>query len=78
MIGREIEKTIIIDNIAENFLYTNPNNGLEIVSWYDDLDDKELDKYIPFLKEIVNRRIPDVREVIKDFRDDFESFIQSS
>jgi CTD small phosphatase-like protein 2 len=39
LIGREIEKTIIIDNIGENFEYTNPNNGLQIISWYNDLDD---------------------------------------
>ena len=64
MIGREIEKTIIIDNIGENFEHTNPDNGLQIVSWYDDLDDTELDKYIPFLREMVLRKIPDVREVI--------------
>lgn len=55
MIGRDLAKVIIIDNIGENFEYTNPDNGLEIVSWYDDLDDKELDRYIPFLSEIARR-----------------------
>lgn len=55
LIGRDLSKTIIIDNIGENFLYTNPDNGLEIISWYDDLDDKELDKYISFLSEIAKR-----------------------
>lgn len=78
MIGRDISKTIIIDNIGENFEHTNPDNGLEIVSWYDDLDDKELDKYIPFLKEIVVREVPDVREVISQYRDDFTGFINSN
>jgi TFIIF-interacting CTD phosphatase-like protein len=34
-------------------MQTTPDNGLEIVSWYDDLDDRELEKLIPFLKEIV-------------------------
>jgi len=50
-----MSKTIIIDNIPENFLYTNPDNGLEIISWYDDLDDRELDKFIPFLLEMAIR-----------------------
>ena len=72
-----MSKTIIIDNIGENFLYTNPDNGLEIVSWYDDLDDKELDKYIPFLCEMAIRREPDVREVIKRYRDDFDAYVNS-
>jgi CTD small phosphatase-like protein 2 len=77
LIGREIEKTIIIDNIGENFEHTNPDNGLQIVSWYDDLDDTELDKYIPFLKEMVLRKIPDVREVISKYRYDFDSFVNN-
>ena len=77
LIGREIEKTIIIDNIGENFEHTNPDNGLQIVSWYDDLDDTELDKYITFLKEMVLRKIPDVREVISKYRYDFDSFVNS-
>jgi CTD small phosphatase-like protein 2 len=55
LIGRDLSKTIIIDNIGENFEYTNPDNGLEIVSWYDDLDDRELDKFIPFLLEMAIR-----------------------
>ena len=53
LIGRDLKKTIIIDNIAENFLYTQPYNGIKIVSWYDDLDDTELDTLLPFLKQIV-------------------------
>lgn len=65
LIGRNLRKTLIIDNIAENFLYTQPFNGIPIISWYDDLDDKELDKLLPFLKEIVIRGETDVREVIK-------------
>lgn len=71
LIGRDLSKTIIIDNIGDNFNYTNPDNGLEIVSWYDDLDDKELDRYIPFLLEIAKRKEDDVREVIKRYRDNF-------
>lgn len=71
LIGRDLSKTIIIDNIGLNFEFSNPDNGLEIVSWYDDLEDNELDKYIPFLKEIAIRQEEDVREVIKRYRDDF-------
>jgi len=54
MIGRDLKKTIIIDNLKENYDSTCPNNGIEIESWYgDDMDDKELIKLIPFLKAIV-------------------------
>jgi CTD small phosphatase-like protein 2 len=43
LLGRDIKKTIIIDNLRENFWSTCPDNGIEIESWYgDDLDDTEL------------------------------------
>jgi TFIIF-interacting CTD phosphatase-like protein len=77
MIGRDLSKVIIIDNIAENFLFTNPDNGLEIISWYDDLDDKELDRYVPFLCEIALRKENDVREVIKRYRENFDGYINN-
>jgi CTD small phosphatase-like protein 2 len=28
LLGRDIETTIIIDNIGENFVYTTPDNGI--------------------------------------------------
>ena len=40
---------MIVDNIAENYKYLQPDNGIMIKSWYDDLEDKELDKLLPFL-----------------------------
>ena len=52
MLGRDIKKTIIIDNLADNFMSTCPDNGIEIESWYGDdpsFIDSELLKLIPFL-----------------------------
>ena len=51
-IGRPIEKTIIIDNIADNFLLQKPN-GIFISTWHDDPYDTELKQLIPLLKNIV-------------------------
>jgi CTD small phosphatase-like protein 2 len=51
-LGRDLSKTIIIDNLAENFNYTTPLNGIWVESWYDDMDDKVLSLLIPFLKAI--------------------------
>ena len=39
LLGRPLERTIIIDNLAENFIHTTPTNGLWVESWYDDMDD---------------------------------------
>jgi TFIIF-interacting CTD phosphatase-like protein len=60
-LGRPLEKTIIIDNLAENFNHTTPENGIWVESWYDDMEDTVLELLLPFLKEIVTGKVPDVR-----------------
>ncbi len=51
-LGRDLSKTVIVDNIGLNFETTTPSNGIQIISWYNDMDDKELDKIGQFLKEL--------------------------
>jgi len=51
-LGRDIRKTLIVDNIAENF-DMQPDNGIHIISWYNDPRDSELQKLEPILKSLV-------------------------
>ena len=37
-IGRNLKKTLIVDNVAENFA-KQPDNGIFIRTWYNDMDD---------------------------------------
>jgi len=62
-LGRSLEKTIIIDNLAENFIHTTPANGIWVESWYDDMEDQVLELLIPFMKDIVKSRVADVRRL---------------
>ena len=48
-IGRDINKTIIVDNVAENF-QMQPDNGIFIKSWFDDPHDRALEELAPLLK----------------------------
>lgn len=48
-IGRDIAKTIIVDNVAENF-QLQPDNGILIRSWFDDMSDTALEELAPLLK----------------------------
>lgn len=48
-VGRDIRKTIIVDNIAENFQLQN-DNGIFIKSWFHDPSDTVLLKLMPFLR----------------------------
>mmetsp|Transcript_30607 Transcript_30607/g.22690 ORF Transcript_30607/g.22690 Transcript_30607/m.22690 type:complete len:149 (-) Transcript_30607:56-502(-) len=65
-LGRNLEKTIIIDNLAENFNRTTPENGIWVESWYDDMEDTVLELLLPFLKEIVEEKVPDVRKLLTE------------
>ena len=47
-IGRDLAKTLIIDNNAENF-QLQPDNGIYIKSWYNDPEDKALTQLAPIL-----------------------------
>ena len=48
-LGRELSRTIIIDNVAENF-QLQPENGIFIKSWFEDPNDNVLAELTPLLK----------------------------
>ncbi len=59
-LGRDLRRTIIVDNLAENFQET-PENGIWVESWYDDLDDQVLANLQVFLTQLVLQQVEDVR-----------------
>ena len=61
VIQRKLENLIIIDNNPISYL-RNKENGIPILSWYDDLKDNELIKIIPLLRYL--SRVNDVRPII--------------
>ena len=52
-IGRDLKRTIIIDNIADNYILQK-DNGLVIKTWEGNFDDRELFDLKNVLREIVN------------------------
>jgi len=67
-IGRPLNKCIIVDNVAENFVL-QPDNGIFIKSWFEDTSDTALLELAPLLKQIVQKNVKDVREALRKFRD---------
>lgn len=52
LIGRNLAKTIILDNLAENFCL-QPTNGIHVQTWISDPHDKEFFELAPFLVRLV-------------------------
>jgi CTD small phosphatase-like protein 2 len=70
-LGRDLSKTLIVDNIAENFA-SQPENGIEILTWTGDAHDRELDTLAGFLRGMVEAEVRDVRPLVKMFNRDYE------
>ena len=45
-----MNKTIIIDNIEDNYKAVSYYNGLKVETWIDDMQDRVLEILAPFLK----------------------------
>ena len=63
-IGTDLRKTIIVDNIMENF-QLQPHNGIFIKTWIDASNDNCLFTLAPLMIKIVKQQVPDVRDFIK-------------
>jgi CTD small phosphatase-like protein 2 len=68
LLGRDLNRTIIIDNISDNFIL-QPDNGIFISTWYDDMSDNFLEEISPLLVEIVEKKVPDVKKALRSYRD---------
>ena len=63
-LGRVLNRTIIIDNLKDNFKL-QPKNGLFIKTWTSDVNDNQFQDLLKILKDIVLLDVKDVRPVIE-------------
>lgn len=65
-LGRDLSKTIIVDNSPAAYVY-NIDNAIPIDSFIDDMNDNELLNILPWLLSL--NAADDVREKIRERRD---------
>ena len=70
LLGRDLKKVIIVDNLPENYKLQE-NNGLPINSWIGDIRDTSLKDILTVFQYIVKNNINDVRDVVKNVKNKF-------
>ena len=70
-LGRDLSKVIIIDNLKENFKM-QPNNGIFIKTWTNDINDIQFKDLLKILKDIVSFNVNDVRPIIQKMNDEIK------
>ena len=71
LLGRDLNKIIIVDNLADNYKLQQ-NNGLPILPWISDISDMSLRYLIEILKKIKENNVRDVRKIIKKIKRKFK------
>ena len=64
LLNRDLSRTIIVDNLRENYVY-HKDNGIEISSWYDDYSDRCLYHLGEILRDIASsfKRAPQTFDI---------------
>ena len=76
-IGRDLNRTIIVDNLADNFKL-QPNNGIPILTWIDDMKDTQLFDLGKILKDLLDKKPLDIRPIIKKLKDDMNKKLRNN
>jgi len=76
-IGRDLSRTLIIDNLADNFKLQT-NNGILIGTWIDDMKDTQLNDLGKILKVLVSKKPSDLRPIIKKFKEDMNKKMRNN
>ncbi|KRX03741.1 HAD-like domain [Pseudocohnilembus persalinus] len=68
LLGRDLSKTIIVDNNHTNFKY-QPENAIFIRTWINEEDDQELIYLKNLLQKIGKQKQEDLRQSLQQYRD---------
>ena len=76
-IGRNLNRCLIIDNLADNFKL-QPNNGIQCGSWIDDMKDTQLNDLDIILTQIIERKPQDIKPIIKKLNEEVNKKLKNN
>jgi len=65
--GRDITQIMIVDNSPHSYAF-NPESAIPCESWFSDRSDRELLDMIPFLEQLADPAVTDIREKLKELQ----------
>jgi CTD small phosphatase-like protein 2 len=77
-IGRDLKKTIIVDNMPQNFRLQKDNGIFIKTFWGEDNKDMALIDLIPILVNIAQTRPNDIRRALMEYREEILKSISSN
>jgi len=72
LLGRNLNKIIMIDNLPKNYKLQE-DNGLPINSWTGDINDTSLKDLLIIMKYIAEKNVKDVRDIIRAIKIQFNN-----
>ena len=76
-LGRNLNRCIIIDNLADNFKL-QPNNGIQCGTWTDDMKDTQLNDLNIILTQIIEKKPNDIKIIIKKLNDEVNKKLKNN
>ena len=76
LIGRDLDKTVIVDNMAQNFKLQKENGILIHSFWGDDEYDVALIELEKILKKVAQEK-GDIRVILKKYKEDIVKKVSS-
>ena len=76
-IGRNLNRCLIIDNLAENFKL-QPNNGIQCGTWLDDMKDTQLNDLGNILARIIEKKPNDIKPIIKRLNEEINKKLKNN
>ena len=76
-IGRNLNRCLIIDNLADNFKL-QPNNGIQCGTWIDDMKDTQLNDLDIILTQIIEKKPQDIKPIIRKLNDEINKKLKNN